>query len=58
MVEPNISKMTENYNDGLLVDFDVASCEADIHVLLVDHAEFKDRRPISGQIIDTKGIWK
>lgn len=58
LVEPNISKMTENYNDGLLVDFDVASCEADIHVLLVDHTEFKDRRPISGQIIDTRGIWK
>lgn len=58
LVEPNISKMTENYEDGLLVDFDVASCEADIHVLLVDHTEFKDRRPIAGQIIDTRGIWK
>ena len=58
LVEPNISKLTENYNDDLLVDFDVASCEADIHVLLVDHTEFKGRRPIAGQIIDTRGIWK
>jgi UDP-N-acetyl-D-mannosaminuronic acid dehydrogenase len=58
LVEPNISKLTENYNDGLLVDFDVASCEADIHVLLVDHTEFIDRCPIAGQIIDTRGIWK
>jgi UDP-N-acetyl-D-mannosaminuronic acid dehydrogenase len=58
LVEPNISKLTENYSDGLLVDFDVASCEADIHVLLVDHTEFKGRCPIAGQIIDTRGIWK
>lgn len=58
LVEPNISKLTENYSDGLLVDFDVASCEADIHVLLVDHTEFKGRCPIAGQIIDTRGIWR
>jgi UDP-N-acetyl-D-mannosaminuronic acid dehydrogenase len=58
LVEPNISKLTENYNNRLLVDFDVASCEADIHVLLVDHNEFNGRRPIAGQIIDTRGIWK
>jgi UDP-N-acetyl-D-mannosaminuronic acid dehydrogenase len=57
LVEPNISKLTENYSDGLLFDFDVASCEADIHVLLVDHTEFKGRCPIAGQIIDTRGIW-
>jgi UDP-N-acetyl-D-mannosaminuronic acid dehydrogenase len=58
LVEPNISKLTENYNNRLLVDFDAASCEADIHVLLVDHNEFNGRRPIAGQIIDTRGIWK
>lgn len=58
LVEPNISKLTENYNDGLLVDFDIASCEADIHVLLVDHIEFKGRCPMTGEIIDTRGIWK
>ena len=58
LVEPNISELTGNYNDGLLVDFDVASCEADIHVLLVDHTEFKGRCPMVGEIIDTRGIWK
>jgi UDP-N-acetyl-D-mannosaminuronic acid dehydrogenase len=58
LVEPNIRNLSEYYDDRLLVDFDVASCMADIHVLLVDHAEFKGRCPISGQIIDTRGIWK
>jgi len=58
LVEPNISELTGNYNDGLLVDFDIASCEADIHVLLVDHNEFKGRCPMAGDIIDTRGIWK
>tara|TARA_B110000977_G_C11082558_1_gene493408 strand:- start:1970 stop:3241 length:1272 start_codon:yes stop_codon:yes gene_type:complete len=58
LVEPNISKLSKNYTDGLLVDFNIASCEADIHVLLVDHAEFKGQRPSTGQIIDTRGIWK
>lgn len=57
LVDPNVNKLTEHYDDKLLVDFDIASREADIHVLLVDHTEFKDRCPIDGQIIDTKGIW-
>lgn len=58
LVEPNINKLANKYDDSLLVSFEVASSEADIHILLVDHAEFKGRRPSSGQIIDTKGIWK
>lgn len=58
LVEPNITKLTENYNNELLVDFEIASCNADIHVLLVDHDEFKGRPPVTGQIIDTRGIWR
>ena len=56
-VEPNVSKLTGKREARLLVDFEYASRSADIHVLLVDHTEFKNRRPTSGAIIDTRGIW-
>jgi UDP-N-acetyl-D-mannosaminuronic acid dehydrogenase len=58
LVEPNIFQLPENYDATLLVDFDAAYSKADIHVLLVDHDEFKSRRPRVGQVIDTRGIWK
>jgi len=31
--------------------------EADIHLMLVDHKEFKNSEFSSDFIIDTKGIW-
>jgi len=40
-----------------LVDFEVASKVADIHVMLVDHQDFKIKTLISDYLIDTKGIW-
>jgi UDP-N-acetyl-D-mannosaminuronic acid dehydrogenase len=58
LVEPNICQLPQSYHGKLLVDFDVASSSADIHVLLVDHDGFKGNVPSSGQIIDTRGIWK
>ena len=34
------------------------AADFDIHIMLVDHEEFLDRRSIpSGTLIDTKGIW-
>ena len=57
LVEPNMRQSSRDQNQKFLVDFDVASTEADIHVLLVDHTEFKGRCPTAGQIIDTRGIW-
>lgn len=58
LVEPNIRQLPQSMLGKLLVDFDVASSSADIHVLLVDHDEFKGSVPSFGQIIDTRGIWK
>lgn len=53
VVEPNIGRLPEGL-DAQLVPL---GTEADIHVLLVDHSEFKDSAPSGGLLIDTKGIW-
>ena len=58
LIEPNINQLPDSFDDLLLVDFDLACSEADIHVLLVDHNEFIGRRPNIGKIIDTRGAWK
>jgi UDP-N-acetyl-D-mannosaminuronic acid dehydrogenase len=55
-VEPNISALSEHENIEL-VTFDEAETTANVSVLLVDHKEFKKRRPNTTHIIDTKGIW-
>ena len=41
--------------DGISLS-DALSQDA-IHVLLVDHEEFKGNRPRKGTLIDFKGIW-
>jgi UDP-N-acetyl-D-mannosaminuronic acid dehydrogenase len=57
-VEPNVDALPESYNGKELSALCKALDFADIHVLLVDHKEFKSSKPIKGSIIDTKGIWK
>lgn len=57
-VEPNVDALPESYNGKELSALSKALDFADIHVLLVDHKEFKLSKPIKGSIIDTKGIWK
>lgn len=56
-VEPNITELSSAQSFEL-VSFEVAEDRADIAVLLVDHAEFKNVDvPNIEIIIDTKGIW-
>ncbi|RZI37899.1 UDP-N-acetyl-D-mannosamine dehydrogenase, partial [Herbaspirillum sp. HC18] len=55
-VEPNIERM--NFEQLKLVNIDESLTTADIHLLLVDHKQFKDISPSNGVIIDTKGIWR
>jgi UDP-N-acetyl-D-mannosaminuronic acid dehydrogenase len=62
LVEPNIDHMPSSFeHDNIeLVDLERAIKNADIIVLLVDHASFKsmDLSLLSGrQVIDTRGIW-
>ncbi|MDN2479992.1 UDP-N-acetyl-D-mannosamine dehydrogenase [Vibrio agarivorans] len=56
-VEPNINTLPQHINSFKLVDLDSAFDQAEIKVLLVDHREFKDKKPIHGLVVDTKGIW-
>lgn len=55
-VEPNIEDLPKSLSCQLVTLRDAK--EADIHVLLVDHKEFKaEEKPVVGKVIDTKGIW-
>ncbi|MEY8214539.1 MAG: UDP binding domain-containing protein, partial [Colwellia sp.] len=57
-VEPNISGLPNSIEGLQLASIVKGFSEGDIHVLLVDHKEFKQGQPKSGVLIDTKGIWK
>lgn len=56
-VEPNIEVVPSKLAGVELVELEMAACESDIQVLLVDHKEFKSFSISNGLIIDTKGIW-
>ncbi|NKC17443.1 UDP-N-acetyl-D-mannosamine dehydrogenase [Pseudoalteromonas sp. S4498] len=57
-VEPNVSSLPSHAKNIELVTLERAQQEADIHVLLVDHKEFKNIAPIFDYLVDTKGVWK
>jgi len=57
MIEPNIRQLPPNLGFSALVTSETAHEEADVHVLLVDHKQFKSNAPGKGLIVDTKGIW-
>ena len=57
VVEPNISSLPLHENNIELVNIERAIQKADVHVLLVDHKEFKKTRVKSDYLINTKGIW-
>ena len=56
-VEPNIHQLPASLEQLELQSFDVAKSTADIHVMLVDHKEFKAESVKSPYLVDTKGIW-
>jgi len=55
-IEPNIHELPKHIINIELTNFELAIKEADIHVVLVDHKEFKDRNLNVQYFIDTKGI--
>ena len=62
LVEPNITKLPDCFDrqKAKVVNLELALAEADVVLLLVDHAPFKDMdlELLSGkQIVDTRGIW-
>ena len=56
-IEPNINGLPSNIDKLQLTTIEVAKNAADIHLLLVDHKEFKDNIIKTGYLVDTKGIW-
>ncbi|WP_219704223.1 UDP-N-acetyl-D-mannosamine dehydrogenase [Marinomonas lutimaris] len=56
-VEPNIKALPAMNTTLELVSFEAAKKIADVHLLLVDHKEFKKESFGSNYLIDTKGIW-
>lgn len=56
-IEPNIEKAPSDLKRVELVEFNLAFQEADIHLMLVDHKEFKRSDANSEFVVDTKGLW-
>lgn len=56
-IEPNINKLPSSISSFNLSTFENARENANIHLLLVDHKEFKNTDLKVEYLIDTKGIW-
>lgn len=57
VIEPNIEAAPAALDGPRLVDEAEARTSADVHVLLVDHRQFRDRPAPQGQCVDTRGRW-
>jgi UDP-N-acetyl-D-mannosaminuronic acid dehydrogenase len=57
-VEPNIKELPASITSFKLSSIEKAEQSADVHLLLVDHKEFKNHAIKSEYLIDTKGVWK
>jgi len=56
IVEPNIEALPSGLENASLVSS--ATDSADIHVMLVDHAEFRSSAIPDGILVDTRGVWR
>jgi len=58
VVEPNIKVVPCDLSSAILIEAEQAIVDADIHLVLVDHREFKQLViPVDGVIVDTRGVW-
>lgn len=57
-VEPNIDNLPASMSGVTLVPFDTARRTAEVHVMLVDHREFRGRDVPEGVLVDSKGVWR
>lgn len=57
LVEPNISEVPRDLGSSKLATLSEAE-RAEIHVMLVDHREFRSSAAPKGKIIDARGVWK
>jgi len=56
VVEPNIDELPKGLDSARLVDLMTAGA-AEVHVMLVDHREFKASAAPTGRIVDARGVW-
>lgn len=57
-VEPNIDALPAALEGVTLVPFETARTDAQVHVMLVDHREFREARAPEGILVDSKGVWR
>ena len=57
-VDPNLKNVFLNNKEYKIIGLNDLKDYIHIHLLLVDHKEFKDFKPKNGSIIDTRGIWQ
>jgi len=58
IVEPNVDCLPPSLQSAHLVDIDCIPSNVDLHVLLVDHREFKVMERPQGFVVDTRGVWR
>lgn len=58
LVEPNIVELPRSLSAGQLVEEAEARRKADVHVMLVDHSDFRRSPAPDGQIVDVRGVWR
>lgn len=58
VVEPNVDCVPPSLQSAHLVDLDGIPSNVDLHVLLVDHREFREMGRPRGCVIDTRGVWR
>jgi UDP-N-acetyl-D-mannosaminuronic acid dehydrogenase len=57
-IEPNVEALHNEIELNMkLVDLQVAQRDAQIHVLLVDHFQFKGMKVPADYVVDTRGCW-
>jgi UDP-N-acetyl-D-mannosaminuronic acid dehydrogenase len=57
VVEPNVKTLPEGLGQAELVAVEAAA-DADVHLMLVDHALFKAAAVPAGKIVDARGVWR
>lgn len=59
VVEPNIDQKNKSlFEQFNFATFEQAKSNSDIHVMLVDHSQFKGSQKPKGFVIDTRGVWE
>ena len=61
LIEPNISELPINKSlESAVLNDNLGAASAHIHILLVDHSEFRKTKFVPGlnvKLVDTRGIW-